>query len=146
MWTSRFGDLRGIAGVRPTRRIELLPYVAGTSRVSAERDRGNSFDTGLNLASRGGADMKLGLGPNLTLETTMNPDFGQVEADPAEVNVTAFDTRFPEKRPFFAEGNRLNINNPNFFYSRRIGARPIGPAPVSTSTTRHRARFWRPAS
>jgi hypothetical protein len=129
VWTSRFGDLRGIAGVRPTRRIELLPYVAGASTVSAERDRGNPFDNGLNLASRGGADMKLGIGPNLTLETTMNPDFGQVEADPAEVNLTAFDTRFPEKRPFFAEGNRLlNINNPNFFYSRRIGARPIGPA------------------
>ena len=53
---------------------------------------------------RVGADIKMGLGPNLTLETAINPDFGQVEADPAEVNLTAFETRFPEKRPFFLEG------------------------------------------
>jgi hypothetical protein len=71
----------------------------------------------------------MGLGPNLTLEATFNPDFGQVEADPAEVNLTAFETRFPEKRPFFLEGAQLfNIGHPNFYYSRRIGARPIGPA------------------
>ena len=71
----------------------------------------------------------MGLGPNLTLETAINPDFGQVEADPAEVNLTAFETRFPEKRPFFLEGAQLfNIGHPNFYYSRRIGARPIGPA------------------
>ena len=71
----------------------------------------------------------MGLGPNLTLETAINPDFGQVEADPAEVNLTAFETRFPEKRPFFVEGAQLfNIGHPNFYYSRRIGARPIGPA------------------
>ena len=69
----------------------------------------------------------MGLGPNLTLETAINPDFGQVEADPAEVNLTAFETRFPEKRPFFLEGAQLfNIGHPNFYYSRRIGARPIG--------------------
>ncbi len=129
VWTSRFGDLRGISGARPTRRIELLPYVAGASTVQASRDARNPFDSSLNLASRGGLDMKMGLGPNLTLEATVNPDFGQVEADPAEVNLTAFETRFPEKRPFFTEGTRLlNVNNPNFFYSRRIGARPIGAA------------------
>ncbi len=73
----------------------------------------------------------MGLGPSLTLEATFNPDFGQVEADPAEVNLTAFATRFPERRPFFTEGSRL-LTTPNqskFFYSRRIGARPVGPAP-----------------
>ena len=60
---------------------------------------------------------------------TINPDFGQVEADPAEVNLTAFETRFTERRPFFLEGAQLfNIGHPNFYYSRRIGARPIGPA------------------
>ena len=72
----------------------------------------------------------MGLGPSLTLEATFNPDFGQVEADPAEVNLTAFATRFPERRPFFTEGARL-LTTPNqskFFYSRRIGARPAGPA------------------
>jgi hypothetical protein len=128
-WSSRFGDLSGIAGLVPPRRIEALPYVAGGATVNGERDRGNPFDDGKNLQGRVGADIKMGLGPNLTLETAINPDFGQVEADPAEVNLTAFETRFPEKRPFFLEGaNLFNIGHPNFYYSRRIGARPIGPA------------------
>ena len=128
-WSSRFGDLSGIAGVVPPRRIEALPYIAGGSTVNGNRDRGNPFDDGSNLDGRVGADIKMGLGPNLTLETAINPDFGQVEADPAEVNLTAFETRFPEKRPFFLEGAQLfNIGHPNFYYSRRIGARPIGPA------------------
>lgn len=129
-WSSRFGDLRGITEVPPARRIELLPYVAGASTVNGNRDTRNPFDDGKNLQGRTGADLKVGLGPNLTLEATVNPDFGQVEADPAEVNLTAFETRFPEKRPFFLEGAQLfTISHPNFFYSRRIGARPIGAAP-----------------
>ena len=100
-WSSRFGDVSGINGVVPPRRIEALPYVAGGSTLNGDRDRGNPFDDGKNLEGRVGADVKMGLGPNLTLETAINPDFGQVEADPAEVNLTAFETRFPEKRPFF---------------------------------------------
>ena len=128
-WSSRFGDISGINGVVPPRRIEASPYVAGGSTVNGDRDVGNPFDDGKNLEGRIGADVKMGLGPNLTLETSLNPDFGQVEADPAEVNLTAFETRFPEKRPFFVEGAQLfNIGHPNFYYSRRIGARPIGPA------------------
>jgi len=128
-WSSRFGDLSGITGLVPPRRIEALPYVAGGSTVNGDRDRRDPFDDGKNLQGRLGADVKMGLGPNLTLETAINPDFGQVEADPAEVNLTAFETRFPEKRPFFLEGAQLfNIGHPNFYYSRRIGARPIGPA------------------
>jgi hypothetical protein len=129
-WSSRFGDLGGITAIVAPRRIEALPYVAGGSRINGERDVNNPFDNGTNLDGRVGADVKMGLGPNLTLETAINPDFGQVEADPAEVNLTAFETRFPEKRPFFLEGAQLfNIGHPNFYYSRRIGARPIGPAP-----------------
>jgi hypothetical protein len=128
-WSSRFGDLVGITGIVPPRRIEALPYLAGGSRINGERDLNNPFDDGKNLDGRVGADIKMGLGPNLTLETSINPDFGQVEADPAEVNLTAFETRFPEKRPFFLEGAQLfNISHPNFYYSRRIGARPIGVA------------------
>ncbi len=128
-WSSRFGVLSGIAGLVPPRRIEALPYIAGGSTLNADRDRANPFDDGKNLHGRVGADVKMGLGSNLTLETAINPDFGQVEADPAEVNLTAFETRFPEKRPFFLEGAPLfNIGHPNFYYSRRIGARPIGPA------------------
>ena len=82
-------------GIVPPRRIEALPYVAGGSTISGDRDRGNPFDDGTNLKGRLGADVKMGLGPNLTLETAINPDFGQVEADPAEVNLTGFETRFP---------------------------------------------------
>ncbi len=128
-WSSRFGELRGIANVPPRRRIELLPYVAGASTVHAAAERVNPFNRGSNVNGRVGADLKIGLGPNLTLDATFNPDFGQVEADPAEVNLTAFETRFPEKRPFFLEGAPLfNIGHANFYYSRRIGARPLGPA------------------
>jgi hypothetical protein len=129
-WASRFGILQGIQGIRPSRRIELMPVVVGSSTLNATRDRRNPFDDGVNLLGRVGMDFKMGLGPNLTVDATFNPDFGQVEADPAEVNLTAFATRFPEKRPFFTEGARL-LTTPNqskFFYSRRIGARPLGPA------------------
>jgi Domain of unknown function (DUF5916) len=127
-WASRFGELRGVSDVPPARRLELLPYVAGSSTVYPPSG-GNPFRQGWNPVGRVGADLKMGLGPNLTLEATINPDFGQVEADPAEVNLTAFETRFPERRPFFLEGAPLfNIGHPNFYYSRRIGARPVGPA------------------
>jgi hypothetical protein len=129
-WASRFGDLRGIEGIRPTKRIEVLPYIAGSSTMNGNRDLGNPFDDGRNLASRVGVDLRMGLGPSLTLEATVNPDFGQVEADPAEVNLSAFETNFPEKRPYFLEGaNLLNMTVVNnFFYTRRIGAAPTGPA------------------
>ena len=129
-WASRFGDLRGIARLRPPRRIEVLPYVGGASTVNADRDTRNPFDDGRNLTSRAGLDLKVGLGPNLTLDATFNPDFGQIEADPSEVNLTASETFFDEKRPFFTEGARL-LNMPhatNFFYSRRIGAAPAPPS------------------
>ncbi len=128
-WASRFGDLHGISRVRPSRRLELLPYVAGASRINGDRDENDPFDDGRNLAQRVGMDAKVGLGPNLTLETTVNPDFGQVEADPAEVNLSAFETFFSERRPFFLEGtDLLQAATNNFFYSRRIGARPGAPA------------------
>ena len=128
-WASRFGDLQGVSDVHATRRVELLPYVAGGATLYPGADDANPFRVGANLTRRVGADVKMGLGPNLTLEATINPDFGQVEADPAEVNLTAFETRFPERRPFFLEGAPLfNVGHPNFYYSRRIGARPVGPA------------------
>jgi hypothetical protein len=129
-WASRFGDLRGIEGVRPARRIEILPYVAGSSTMTGDRNFADPFDDGRNLVQRVGADLKFGVGSNLTLEATVNPDFGQIEADPAEVNLSAFETFFSERRPFFLEGsNLLQAATSNFFYSRRIGARPTGPAP-----------------
>jgi hypothetical protein len=128
-WASLFGDLHGIDGIRPRRRLELLPYVAGASQVAGDRDRDNPFTSAANLEGRAGIDVKMGLGSNLTLEATVNPDFGQVEADPAEVNLSAVETFFSERRPFFLEGADLLTGYPNnFFYSRRVGAAPPGRA------------------
>ena len=128
-WASRFGELRGIDGVRPRKRLEVMPYVAASSTLTGNRDRSNPFDDGANLGGRIGADIKVGIGSNLTLEATINPDFGQIEADPAEVNLTVFETTFSERRPFFIEGNSvLEAGTSNFYYSRRIGARPSGAA------------------
>ena len=127
-WASRFGDLRGIRDIAVTRRIELVPYVAGSSLTDSGRDPDNPFVQAVNLAGRAGLDFKMGLGPNLTLDAAVNPDFGQVEADPAEVNLTEFETRFSERRSFFREGTQLLNVGPNFLYTRRIGARPSGDA------------------
>jgi hypothetical protein len=128
-WASRFGVLEGIEGIAPARRLELLPYVAASARFTADPAPGNPFDDGSSGVARIGGDMKMGLGPSLTLEATVNPDFGQVEADPAEVNLSAFETFFPERRPFFIEGSQLlEGGGPTYFYSRRIGATPRGPA------------------
>ena len=128
-WASRFGDLHGISGVRPSRRIELLPYAASATHTFGDPEPGNPFTDNARFEGRVGLDAKMGLGSNLTLEATINPDFGQVEADPAEVNLSAFETFFGERRPFFLEGsNLLNNQDDNWFYSRRIGAAPIGDA------------------
>jgi len=133
-WASRFGELRGIEGVEPKKRVEVLPYVSSSSRMTANRDQNNPFDNGVNLGGRVGADMKLGIGSNLTLEATINPDFGQIEADPAEVNLTVFETTFSERRPFFLEGNNVLVaGTGNYYYSRRIGARPTAPTGAAST-------------
>ncbi len=129
-WASRFGTLLGIEGVRPSRRIELLPYVASEATLRDEIDSRDPFAEKRDAAARVGADFKMGLGPNVTLQATINPDFGQVEADPAEVNLSAYETFFPERRPFFIEGSQLLEGfGPAYFYSRRIGAAPFGAIP-----------------
>jgi len=132
-FSSHFGRLEGIAGIPATRRLELLPYVATDLTYRANVDARNPYDD--KLGARAGGDLKYGLGPNVTLDATINPDFGQVEADPAVVNLTAFETIFEERRPFFIEGNELLtgrgqsfIGRPSWFYSRRIGAAPRGLA------------------
>lgn len=128
-WASWFGDLTGVRGVRPSRRLELLPYVAGDWLVNSGRNprAGTPYDSRRDWAGRVGGDLKMGLGPNFTLDATVNPDFGQVEADPAVVNLSAFETFFEERRPFFTEGSQLfstGVTGPTWFYSRRIGAAP----------------------
>lgn len=126
-WASRMGELRGIRGVAPSRRIELMPYVATSARMVSGVDAADPFAEETDASLRFGGDVKMGLGPNLTLDATFNPDFGQVEADPAVVNLSAFEVFFSERRPFFTEGSRL-FNVGNLFYSRRIGASPRGSA------------------
>ncbi len=124
-WASRFGRLTGIANVQPSRRLEVLPYVASGGVLTGEEiDSANPFARKFDSQVRAGVDVKMGLGPNLTLDATINPDFGQVEADPAEVNLSAFETFNRERRPFFSEGG--DILNGSAFYSRRIGASPRG--------------------
>ncbi len=129
-WASRFGTLAGITGVRPRRRIELLPYVAADATANGDRDPANPFTSRYEGSVRAGGDLKMGLGPSLTLQATVNPDFGQVEADPAVVNLSAFEVFFDEHRPFFTEGAQLfDAPGHSYFYSRRIGAAPAGNAP-----------------
>jgi hypothetical protein len=128
-WASLFGDLHGLDSVTPRRRIEVIPYSAAGATIVGDRRSGDPFTTGANLNARAGADVKIGIGSSLTLEATVNPDFGQVEADPAEVNLSAFETFFEERRAFFVEGaNLVNGNVNNYFYSRRIGAPPTADA------------------
>ncbi len=128
-----FGELRGLIGLTSPRRIEILPY-AVSKLETGPAEEGNPFRTGHSTGFNGGLDGKIGVTSDLTLDLTVNPDFGQVEADPSVVNLTAFETFFEEKRPFFIEGRNI-LNFPlamgdgdfareTLFYSRRIGRRP----------------------
>jgi hypothetical protein len=109
---ARYGNLVGISGVEPSGRLEILPYTLGRGEfldVSQSDDVsfGNPFRDGSDFFGSFGMDMKYRLSSNLTLDATLNPDFGQVEVDPAVVNLTAFETRYQEKRPFFVEGQDI---------------------------------------
>lgn len=128
-FASRFGTLSGIDQIQPRGQIELLPYVAANSFRRSQVDPGNPFEEQWSTTGRAGADFKASIGPSLTLNATVNPDFGQVEADPAQLNLSAFETIFDERRPFFTEGRQyIEGRVPNYFYSRRIGGVPRGSA------------------
>jgi len=132
-WVSRFGELQGIRGIMAQRQVELTPYTVGKTQ-RFEPEEGNPFATGSLSDLYGGVDGKIGLSSDLTLDFTINPDFGQVEADPSVVNLTAFETYYTEKRPFFIEGRNIlsfqimggdgGFSKDNLFYSRRIGRSP----------------------
>ncbi|MEA2706012.1 MAG: hypothetical protein QOH22_800 [Gemmatimonadaceae bacterium] len=127
------GDLAGIVDIPTPKRLEIMPYVSA-KLTRAPGDPANPFYRANDAKPSAGADLKYGLPSGLTLTATINPDFGQVEVDPAVVNLSAYETFFPEKRPFFVEGaNIFNIGSinggPSFgsqqiFYSRRIGRSP----------------------
>jgi hypothetical protein len=134
---NRFGHLEGIRIARSPRDIELMPYVMGKA-ANVQAAPGDPFNTGSKQSARVGLDLKYLLTPNLTLDATFNPDFGQVEVDPAVVNLSAFETFYSEKRPFFVSGSGIfdfgsfnchfcsNVSSMQAFYSRRIGRAPTG--------------------
>ena len=131
------GRLEGVRIRRPSRRLEALPY-ALSSMHRAPAVAGDPFFDGTDAAARMGVDLSYGLGAAFTLDATVNPDFGQVEADPAVINLSAFETFFRERRPFFVEDARifdfsLSGGRNSLFYSRRIGRRPQGGAPSGTT-------------
>lgn len=123
---SRYGHLDGLRGLPPPRRAEILPFLLGRRTwTPATAEQWARDDVALN----GGLDLKFGLSNNFVLDATVNPDFGQVEADPAVLNLSTFETFYPEKRPFFIEGTQIlrfatfggDDAGPGLFYSRRIG-------------------------
>ncbi len=136
-FVSHFAELKGLTGVKPKQRFELLPYVVQKAQY-LQHDKSDPYYEGEQYKTTFGVDLKVGLGSNLNLDVTVNPDFGQVEVDPAVVNLSAFETYYDEKRPFFLEGTNIfefgwgGVNNhwgfnfswPSLFYSRRIGQSP----------------------
>ena len=126
-YASRFGHLEGIEGIRPQRSVEVLPFALGRGTLS-QGDGGN------DLFSSAGVDLRYGLSSNISVNATVNPDFGQVEGDPAVLNLGVFETFLRERRPFFLEGNQIfespgpfivGIGKPStLFHSRRIGRSP----------------------
>lgn len=136
---SRWNDLRGIRNIKPPRKIEIIPYITASRSILPSLDNHPLYN-GRNSHYGLGADIKVGLGNNLTFSGTINPDFGQVEVDPSVINLSDNETFYREKRPFFIEGanifnfgsngpsNRMSFMYmmPDLFYSRRIGAFPGG--------------------
>ena len=142
---SRWRELMGLEGITPPARIELLPYVTATTKFVRQppvhfynAGRTDPFRFGRDYFGNLGADAKIGLSGDMTLDMSLNPDFAQVEVDPAVVNLTAYETQYAEKRPFFIEGSNIlrfgrggaaslqdfDWRDPDFFYSRRIGRAP----------------------
>ncbi len=131
-WTSKFGHLGGISNIQTSTTVEVLPYVVGSVKTIPV---GTVNPNSTEFNSNAGFDLKYRPSVAITVDATFNPDFGQVEADPAVLNLSTFPTFYPEKRPFFIEGTQIihfstfgDNAGPGLFYSRRIG-RPIAVAP-----------------
>lgn len=129
-WIHLIGELHGLGDIDPKKQAEIAPYIVAGNQWF-EKDPEDPFRSeGRDPFFNAGLDAKLGITNNFTLDLTVNPDFGQVEADPSQVNLTAFETFFEEQRPFFIEGKNIFdydlaiYNMGNLFYSRRIGRNP----------------------
>jgi hypothetical protein len=138
-FVSHFADIDGLEGFHRGKPLELVPYSVARSDVLTRADRNNPLLSNRDYRADGGLDVKYALTSALTLTGTINPDFGQVEVDPAVVNLSQFETFYPEKRPFFTEGVNIfrfgdtpapsHFNfffSPSLFYTRRIGRAPQG--------------------
>jgi hypothetical protein len=131
-----FGTMEGLEGVRKPRLLEFLPYAAAKA-TSEPVIEGSPYAKNTQWNGNAGIDAKVGVG-DFTLDVTINPDFGQIEADPSVMNLTAFETFYEEKRPFFLEGKHIfdfSPDNNMMFYSRRIGHAPTYNPPVDNVTS-----------
>jgi len=129
-WVSEFGELRGLIGLKPQKQLEIQPYTVA-KLDTYEAQSGNPFRDGSDANITGGLDAKIGITNDLTLDLTINPDFGQVDADPGAIALDGFEIFFQERRPFFVENKnvfdfRVGGGADNVFNSRRIGRAPQG--------------------
>lgn len=136
---SQFGRMENVRITQASRRVELRPYLL-SSAYRGPAVAGNPFRDGSDLDGRAGIDLRYGLGGQFTLDATINPDFGQVESDPAVINLSAFETFLDERRPFFVEDAKifdftLSGGRNRVFYSRRIGRSPNGSTPSGATFT-----------
>ncbi len=130
----QLGELHGLRGLPRSRHVELMPYALGKASSGPTVSTG-----GTDGAGSAGLDAKVGLTSNFTLDATVNPDFGQVEADPSVINLTAYETFYEEKRPFFLEGRKILTfgieEEDQLFHSRRVGEAPSYAPPLATGET-----------
>ncbi len=129
---SEFGKLRGLIDIQPQKQLEIQPFVVN-QMDTYPKEGGNPFRDGSDYILNGGLDAKIGITNDLTLDLTVNPDFGQVDADPGAIALDGFQIFFEERRPFFVENKNIfdyefADSNDNVFYSRRIGRDPQGQA------------------
>ena len=137
VWVSRFGELHGLKNIPLHRQVEIAPYVTAQADLY-KKEKGNPFAKGFDRKINGGVDGKLAITNDLILDFTINPDFGQVEADPSQVRIDGFQNYFEERRPFFIESRNIfnyqltgsaaggDYDADLLFYSRRIGSSPHG--------------------
>ncbi len=136
-WVSELGELHGLINLIPQKQLEIQPFTV-LQYDKFPKEPGNPFRDGDDFKLNGGLDAKIGITNDLTLDLTVNPDFGQVEADPSSISLDGFEIFFDEQRPFFVENNNIfdyqvsrsqagnTFDSDNLFFSRRIGRSPQG--------------------